>query len=43
MKSMFNKAKPVLITALIAVAAVYVWNTFIAPRVSGAVGRDLSA
>ena len=29
---MFSKLKPILMTALIAVAAVYVYNTFMAPR-----------
>ena len=28
------KIKGILMTAVIAIAAVYVWNTFIAPRIS---------
>lgn len=27
-----NKLKPILITGIIAVAAVYVWNRFIGPK-----------
>ena len=29
---MFSKIKPILITAFIAIAAVYLWNKHIAPR-----------
>ena len=29
---MFSKIKPILITAVIAIAAVYVWNKFVAPK-----------
>lgn len=32
MKSIFTKAKPFLITAGVAIAAVYIWNTYISPR-----------
>ena len=32
MKSTFNKAKPFLITAGIAILAVYLWNTYAAPK-----------
>ncbi len=32
MKSLFAKAKPYLVIAAVAIAAVYVWNTYIADK-----------
>ena len=30
---MMNKAKPILITAVIAIAAVWLWNMYVAPKI----------
>lgn len=43
MKSLFSKAKPFLVTAGVAILAVYAWNNWLAPMISPRVGKDLTA